>query len=561
MRGRRMFGLVALILVLALVGAACQRAPSPRQTEVEGKPGGTLVFAAEQFPKCLNPITSCTNAQWLHWTALLTTLPQLVTLDADNNYIASPLIEEIPTLDNGGLTDDPFTVTYQLNPDAVWSDGSPITFEDVKYTWQAILGTPDAADTTGYDKIKDITGSDGELVIEFTEPFAPWKDLFGGGVDYVFKKDSDLAGDTNLSGKMQTDLAGMCGAAFCLESFTADQEMVLARNENYWEDKAFLEKIVYRNISDSTAEINAFRTDEIQAFYPQESVELAQQVKAIDTAFFLAKGGTQYQGLWFNLDQPPVNDKAVREALLFALDREAAVNQIVVPVQEDAAVNHCLLSVPGVGGSKYCPEVFETEQDAAKAQQILEAGGWAKGADGIYAKGGQRLVIPFQTTAGNKGREDLQTIFQAQAREVGIELRIDNSDPTTLFQTRMPARDFNMALFAFVASPDPSLTVNWHQDQIPTAGSPGGQNYYGWKNAKASELMIASDLELDEEARTEAIVEIQELARQDVIGIPLWAKPAILVVNESRLATTEGEFDFNPGQGGFSHQLKFWFFK
>ncbi|MGH2689249.1 MAG: hypothetical protein ACRDKW_10655, partial [Actinomycetota bacterium] len=111
--GRR---LVAVALAWVLVLATACSGGAGGEGSDEPRAGGTLIFGAEQFPKCLNPVTSCYNASWLHYIALLPTLPQLLTLDNDNSYVASPLVQEVPTVENGGVTLNPFSVTYRLNP-------------------------------------------------------------------------------------------------------------------------------------------------------------------------------------------------------------------------------------------------------------------------------------------------------------------------------------------------------------------------------------------------------------------------------------------------------------
>jgi peptide/nickel transport system substrate-binding protein len=555
-RGRKLFGLIALFLVLALVGTACQQAQTPEEPAAEeGEPGGTLVFAAEQYPLCLNPITQCYNASWLHYISTLEVLPQLLIYDEDNNYKPG-IVKEIPSLDNGGVTESPFTITYEIEEDAVWEDGTPITGNDVKFTLDAIMKSAKSifSKGVGYDKITEIkidSSNPKKFGIVLSEESATWKELFSGS--YYVLKAAAFGGDPEISEKMQTDLAGICGNAWCLESFS-ESELVLVRNEKYWKKKALLDKIVFKKIEEQPAEINSFKTGEIQAFYPQPTTELVEQIKAIPGGEINVKSGTVYEGLWFNLDKAPVNEKPVREALLLGLDRQKAIDTIVKPVQEDATVNHCTLNVPGNAGGKWCPKVMPTKPDVAAANKALDDAGWVKGADGIRAKAGKRLTIPLATSAGNVGREQFQTILQAQAKELGIELTADNSPATTLFQTRLPARDFTVFMAAQVAPPDPSVTHIVSSEQI----APAGQNYYGVNDKELDTLLKASDAEIDEDKRVEIMKDINEKLREIVMAVPLYAKPQILVYNSERLG---GSFDFNAGQAAFAHSLKTWYFK
>lgn len=558
MRGRKLFCFIALVLALALVGTACQRGgqPGPGQSPaVEGEPGGTLVFAAEQYPLCLNWVTSCYTASWMHYISALEVLPQLLIYDEDNNYKLG-IVKEIPTLDNGGLTESPFTVTYEIEEDAVWEDGTPITGNDVKFTLDALIKSAKSifAAGPGYDKITEIkvdSSNAKKFTMTLSEKFAPWKDLFGGAT-YILKA-AAFGGDPEVSEKMQTDYAGICGNAWCLESFS-ESELVLIRNEKYWKKKALLDKIVFKKIEEQPAEINSFKTGEVQAFFPQPTTELVDQIKAIPGGEITVKGGSVYEGLFFNLDKAPVNEKPVREALLLGLDRQKAIDTIVKPVQSDAVVNHCNWNVPGNAGGKWCPKVMPTKADVAAANKVLDEAGWVKGSDGIRAKAGKRLIVPLATSAGNVGREQFQTILQAQAKEIGIELTADNSPATTLFQTRLPARDFTVFMAAQVASPDPSVTSSLSSDQI----APAGQNYYGVNDPEIDKLLKDGDTELDEAKRVEIFKDLNDKLREIVMAVPLYAKPQILVYNSERLG---GSFDFNAGQASFAHALKTWYFK
>src|SRR5712691_1940504 len=113
---------VAAVAVFGIVAAACGKStPSPGASSTAGgapKKGGSAVFGAEQWPQCLNLITSCATSTWMQIIGPQPTVPKLVELDVKSSYAASPLITEVPSLANGGLTADPFTITYHLNAKA-----------------------------------------------------------------------------------------------------------------------------------------------------------------------------------------------------------------------------------------------------------------------------------------------------------------------------------------------------------------------------------------------------------------------------------------------------------
>ena len=118
--------------------------------------GGTITIGAEQWPECINVVTQCANSSWMQWTIMTPTMAGPWKTTNDGSYAATSLLAEEPTLDNGGITEDPFTITFKINPDATWEDGSPITSKDFEFTWKATLDTTGSLSTTGYDQIDSI---------------------------------------------------------------------------------------------------------------------------------------------------------------------------------------------------------------------------------------------------------------------------------------------------------------------------------------------------------------------------------------------------------------------
>src|SRR3990172_1767355 len=132
--------LIALLAVVALVATACGGADEPAEptgataatgATGEGRTGGNIVVGAEQWPECINIIvTGCASLSWAYQSVFYHVTSKAVEIGLDGSLVPGPLIAEIPSLGAGTVTEDPFTVTYSLNPDAVWADGTPITCDD-----------------------------------------------------------------------------------------------------------------------------------------------------------------------------------------------------------------------------------------------------------------------------------------------------------------------------------------------------------------------------------------------------------------------------------------------
>src|SRR5436309_8475946 len=176
--------LLALVMVLAACTGGGRLKPSPTPTPTPHR-GGEAVFGYQLGAECLNPITECASVDYAHRIVFHQVLPGAMQLDSSGNFVASPLLVEAPSLGNGGLTQNPFTVRFRIAPAAVWEDGSPITSSDFAFTWRAILntrlhGTPIARRVSEYAHISSIDASDPKLaLIRFDDVYVEWPDLFG----------------------------------------------------------------------------------------------------------------------------------------------------------------------------------------------------------------------------------------------------------------------------------------------------------------------------------------------------------------------------------------------
>ena len=377
--------------------------------------------------------------------------------------------------------------------DAVWDDGSPITSTDFDYTWQAYLKTTGTLSTAGWDKVDSIDSSDPKTaVVRFKEPYADWWDLWGGNQQYILKK-SAFGGKVDLKDEMAKSIP-FSASSWKLQSWSP-QQSVLVPNPRYWakERRPHLEQVTMVPREDQNTELNNLITGEAAAAYPQLSPGITKRVQAKGVSFSIGFGVT-YEGLWLNLSKPPLDDKPVREALAHAVDRQAIVDTLIKPDAPGAKVLNCAGWVPNVG--RWCDDTqfADLNYDPAKTKQILEADGWKLGADGVYAKNGRRLSLPFSTTAGNKGREDTQALIKQKAKAAGFDFVIQNYVGTELFQNRLPKLDYTVAEYAQTASPDPSVNSLYPCDQIPSkSNGNSGQNFTAWCNHDADTLVRQAD--------------------------------------------------------------------
>lgn len=529
----------------------------------EGTAGGTLVLGAEQFPECINPITQCANSSWMHWAVDQYVLPKLMTLSPEGDYIPSPVLDGEPELAGEGVDEsgDPFSVTYTIREEAVWDDGTPITCADVEFTWQAKLNTTGSLTTVGYDTIESVEEGDeaGTCVVTFSEPYAPWADLFGSSTDYVLKADAfagpDIANDLN------TELPFSAGP-FVLDSFDASAgEATFSRNEAYWDEETtpLLDGFTMVAQQDQETEINALLAGEVAAIYPQPAPGIAEQLEGGETVDFEFGAGTTYEGLWFTHNSllagsnQELSDPLVREALLYAINRDEILSEVITPNFPETEILNCGGWVPTVG--EWCDQSdFEDVTfDEARVEELLTEAGFTRGGDGFWARDGERLSLSWQTVAGNARREQIQALVIPALADLGIELTADNSDADTLFQVRVPQLDTEIALYAQVASPDPSVTTIFACENIPSeANEFSGQNNTAWCNEEASELMHQSDQTPDPDERVELIHQIGDFVRQDAVWLPFYQLPLITAWDSAQVAGPVGIYTSSPLSGFYN---------
>ena len=515
--------------------------------------GGTLVLAVEQWPECLNPVTSCSNASWALWSTLIHVLPRLMELDTDNKYVASSLLTEEPTVDNGGLViddDGTFTLTYRLNPDAQWSDGTPITSTDVWFTWRAALDTTGTLSTLGADQITDIDHSDPHTaVVTFEEAYAPWQTLFGGLLPA-----HELGPDTDIADKWNDQIT-VSGGPWIQQSWSQEQQ-ILVPNRNYWDAERIplVDQVVMVPREDTDSEILALQTGEVMAAFPQPFPGARERITG-DLTYAVGEG-VYMEGLWINQDAPDRRfeiTRNVRQALAYALDREQIADVALGSIIPDPQVLQCAGWNPGFGD--WCaPDLAHYVQDAKKVAELLEAEGWTRpDPDGLWVNpDGEELVLTWNTVAGNKRREDVQALVAEMTAPFGIGWEIINYDPGELFQNRLPVMNFGpVALFANSTNPDPSVTSHYDIDGVPTEENGyTGQNFTAYRNQEASDLAFAIDAEVDSAKRLVLVHELSKIVAEDVPWIPLYVLPSLLAWDTTAVSGP-GAYASSPYSGFF----------
>jgi peptide/nickel transport system substrate-binding protein len=208
---------------------------------------------------------------------------------------------------------------------------------------------------------------------------------------------------------------------------------------------------------------------------------LALQRRAGGRFAFHFQPGLIYEHIDLHLGNPILADRRVRQALILSADRAQIVARLFDGRQPVAHSN--VNPLDGVHDS----DVRQWPFDLARARTLLEEAGWRPGPDGIRRNpAGERLVLDFMTTAGNRSREQVQQVLAAGWRQAGIEMRVRNEPPRVFFSETVTRRRYGgLAMFAWISSPESVPRSTLHSDEIPTPERNwSGQNTTGFTHPR-----------------------------------------------------------------------------
>lgn len=537
----------AAAVLPVFVATACTSSPAKQinQEVVPVTEGGQVVIGAEQEPDCTDWISTCAGSIWGSYIMQAETIPTVFDVrEIDGAWVPqiSPMMASEPTAEQVGGKQ---VITYHLNPDAVWSDKQPITSSDLEYTGLQLRDADDIFDRTGYDKIESIETPDPQTaVVTLTTSYAGWRTLFSGS--YGVLPAHLLEGKDRAA--IMKDGYDFSGGPWLIDSWQRGVSVTLVPNDNYWGTKPKLEKVIFQFLPDTASAFQALRSGQVDALYPSPQLDVLSQIEAgvPGTRSQIEPRSGNLEALWMNNEAFPFDTVAVRQAFAYSIDREAIVKRLFSALDlsesADSFLTPLVSTFAGTDFSKYT-------LDLDKVTELMTGDGWAKNADGVWAKDGKAAEFTILTLAGNQRRDLTVQILQAQLAEAGFEMAIKAVTPADLFGKIAPAGDFQLGLYTLIDTyPDPTLSSSFDSVNIPTdVNGNSGINFARADIEGLNNLLQEVDREIDPAKRIEASRAADKLIAEAVPSLPLQILPSVLLWNEK----VGGPLSINPVEGPF----------
>lgn len=491
-----------------------------------------LVIGISQFPGNFNPNIDSMMAKTY---VLAMARRPFTTYDADWNLICM-LCTALPDMAKGTAVPektadgkDGIAVTYTIRPDAKWGDGVPVTTKDVVFTWE--VGRDPKTGVAGAELYERITSIDVKDDQTFTMHINKRTCDYQGIGDFevlpahIERANFADPAEYKTRSAYETDTAnpGLWFGPYRVTEVSSGSHIVLEPNPTWWGEQPRFKRIVVKAIENTAALTANLLSGDVDMIAGELGMTLDQALQFEkrygDRYQVVYKPGLIYEHIDLNLDNPILQDRRVRRALVHAIDREAISQQLFEGKQPVAhGQTNPLDRVYYQGVPKYA---FDPKQASA----LLDEAGWTVGTGGIRRNAaGEPLQLEIMTTAGNKTRELVEQAMQSQWKQAGIDVRIRNEPARVFFGQTMRERKFTaMGMYAWISSPENIPRSTLHSDEIPTeANGWAGQNHPGFANAEMDKTIDDMEVVCEKEANQALWNRMQTIYAEELPVIPLY---------------------------------------
>lgn len=501
-----------------------QTAPDS-QLPADFAPGGTIIHIRNAEPATLTPFVARDSyANDIHADVF----EKLCWRDLD------PPFHYVPGLARSWIvSDDGRELVFHLFPNARWSDGKPVTADDVIFTLDLVLNERvDAPMPRSLlaDNVADYAALDRHTVrFRMRRPYFNAVGICGNLLWILPRHIYGEFEAETYNGRIGDLCVG--SGPWRVESWDRGRQLVLKRNENYWGPKPALHKQVLRFITGELAELQEFWAGNADIIGPTEEqwIVYADDLRLKDRgeaiSYYTPLRGYYFFG--YNLRLTKFADKRVRQALTMLLDRQAMIDTL------RGGLGRIVTGPFYFGSDQYDTTIEPWPYDPDRARQLLGEAGWSDtNGDGVIDKDldGDGVREPFQINflvARSNLHERYQRYVQAQFKQAGIKVNLDQLE-WSVFEQRFVSRDFEMIVLAWTGNPETDAFAIWHSSQVADQGS----NIIGFVNDEADRLIEQARQTMEYEPRMDLWRQLHRLLHVEQPYTFLFTGPRLTFIDQ-----------------------------
>lgn len=447
--------------------------------------------------------------------------PQVLDYAEDGSFSANP---DFLTTFEAAEVDGKTVVTIAFNEKAVWGNGRSWSSEDVKASVEHAKDPEYAwASTDGIDKIESVEIVDDLTAkVTFDSIYPDWANAFALQFPKELYVDAETFNKTMAgSGSFNNDyFAG----PFKVDSYDTSQQLItLVPNDLWWGEKPLLDKVTFR-VLDSAAEATSFANKALDVLDYIISADVYNQAVARSDAEIRQNFGRQWRHFTINASSGPLADKAVRQAIVRACDRESitASDLAGLPVDYKELLTGNRFFLPNQDG--YQDNSGEWGYDVEAAKKLLDDAGWTVGADGVREKDGTRLAFVFTIPTGAPTTENEANLLQSQLKEVGMEMTLQTVDTNKYFDEYVNPKNYAITAFTWQATQFPMANIG----QI--YGATSESNFTGQAVPEVDEYIAKVASTADHDERVRLTNECDALLWENVYNFPIYVRRQLTAV-------------------------------
>lgn len=509
----RVTGLGAAVALLLGAAAPITSAHAVRKTSPSAN---VIVDGLFEEPDTLNPAQGPGE---VFSDIVETTMFRNLYMIYPNGQLVPQLATSIPTVANGGISKNGLVYTFHLRQGLDWSNGTPITAKDVWATWKLVMSPGFVANSiVGWSQVQDVKIINNyEFQVILKHPFAPLiDDVFAGEdpgiVPYqVFH---------NLTGKAAQNAAynhdpTITDGPYKFVKWVPGASITVEANPYWWGPKPKVHEIYFEIVPSQNTLLADAQAHAINVYY-FAPIEQAAALTAISGAKVFYTTQPAWEAAYFNFRDPQLQNLKVREAIDYAINKQALIQQVwkgrALPLAADQPPDSWA----------YNPNLKPLPYDPAKAKQLLEQAGYKMGPNGYFEKDGKVLSVVWSTTADNAYRLASEELIQYWLKQVGIQMVIKNFPANAFFGSVLPSgQGWDIGEFEDIEGADPAAAM----ESLFETGGVG--NFGNFSNPEVDKLLTEQNSMVTDAQRKPVLQKVEAILAQQLPAVFLYSPQGI----------------------------------